>query len=63
VVYRPNKKHKVVTLEGSVNYIDWRDQIELVLRADRFWDITVSIIIRPQIIDHLEPIILEEYKA
>jgi hypothetical protein len=47
VVYRPNKKHKVVTLEGSVNYIDWRDQIELVLRADRSWNITVNAITRP----------------
>jgi hypothetical protein len=36
VIYHQNKKHKVVTLERSVNYIDWRDQIELVLRADRF---------------------------
>ena len=63
VVYRPNKKHKVVTLEKSVNYIDWRDQIELVLRADRFWDITVSTIIRPQIINHLKPIIIKKYQA
>ena len=63
VVYCPNKKHKVVTLEGSVNYIDWRDQIELFLRADRSWDITVSTTTRPQIIDHLEPITIEEYQA
>jgi hypothetical protein len=63
VVYRPNKKHKVVTLEGNVNYIDWRDQIELVLRADRSWNITVSAIIRPQIINHLKPIIIKEYQA
>jgi hypothetical protein len=63
VAYRPNKKHKVVTLEGSVNYIDWRDQIELVLRADRSWDITVSTTTKPQIIDHLEPITIEEYQA
>jgi hypothetical protein len=25
VIYRPNKKYKVVTLERNVNYIDWRD--------------------------------------
>ena len=61
VIYRPNKKYKVVTLEESVNYIDWRDQIDLVLRVDRFWDITVSVTIRPQIIDHLEFITIEEY--
>jgi hypothetical protein len=47
VIYRPNKKYKIVTLEKSVNYIDWRDQIELVLKADRFWDITVSAITKP----------------
>jgi hypothetical protein len=63
VIYRPNKKHKIVTLEESVNYIDWRDQIELVLRADRSWDITVGTATRSQIIDHLEPIIIEEYQA
>jgi hypothetical protein len=63
VIYRPNKKHKIVTLEGNVNYIDWRDQIELVLRADRSWDITVNATIRPQIIDHLKPITIEEYQA
>jgi hypothetical protein len=62
-VTRPNKKHKVVTLEKNVNYIDWRDQIELVLKADRSWDITVSTTIRSQIINHLEPITLKEYKA
>ena len=53
---------KIPTLEGSVNYIEWRDIITLHLKANSSWVIVNGLSVRPEIIHHQKPLDVDEYK-
>ena len=60
LTYRPTIK--IPTLEGSVNYIEWRDIITLHLKANSSWAIVNGLSVKPEIIHHQKPLDVDEYK-